>query len=301
MKRGAAQLIVFLAVGCLRCFGPTQINQILQGSLHGDLGFVPTEVHYVSGWGWQAQGGGKTGRTLVRVRVSDPNLDSQYGQLARGPASDNSTNWSAGTLAASPSPKKRGPEFVRETITKTYDVRGKTFDDVSKNAHAVSGISSPDGERMAGGTQSGISLDLSGTQTQLCGFEGVAVTVTLKLTAARVTVKTVITLPKWTGQNEASQQDREWWANAVEELRRHEIGHLTISWQQARKLQLALSGITVSAVAPTSAKATDEAEKKLTSEIRDRLDRIWNQERAERQREYDELTDHGRKQHEARK
>ena len=79
-------------------------------------------------------------------------------------------------------------------------------------------------------------------------------------------------------------------------LNEHEEGHAEINRQQAQKLSRSLPGTRGSGQAKTPQEALDKAMKNMAKKESDKAQRV-NKETAERQKEYDEKTDHGSKQH----
>lgn len=102
-------------------------------------------------------------------------------------------------------------------------------------------------------------------------------------TSVRTATKIVTTLPRWISAAHASQETRERWTKFFVALGQHEAGHAQIGIAAANEV-----GKIIAAVPPQS--DCDQ----LTKRINESAERVLDEYRR-REREYDRVTDHGRR------
>lgn len=326
MKLGAAPLGIVLALACLTCRVPAQPKPAMQMyspldrylAAYSRYSLPPSGHWHISTIsveadppllqsavldGWVTVHPGPWVKLIAVEAVAEASLDEPLGVGLVNPFTNQPASNAPRSLyscrPSNPIGRRADGGGVKESIKfKTYEVGGKTAKEVVQNASSALQIRSEEGEAMIGATLSAVWV-ITKRQIDNSGREGLAVGITVTVTGADVILRTSITMPLWLEESKASKEDQDWWAQAMRGLLEHECGHATISREQATKLHQVLRGTASSAVAPTQTKAIREAEKKLASEVRAKINRI-SQETAERQKEYDKKTDHGRRQDQAR-
>lgn len=163
------------------------------------------------------------------------------------------------------------PMGVRFTITEeVYEVHGRTPDELRESIRARGPLF--DGRRWDGRTQS----DLRWTYRSERDPAG------CRLSNVRIELRSIVTLPAWTGEPQASEPARHGWRRYLAALRSHEHGHVRIALDGAREVRRALE----SARAPCTT---------LPAHANARAQARWDETR-ERQRAFDRETAHGRRQ-----
>jgi predicted secreted Zn-dependent protease len=97
-----------------------------------------------------------------------------------------------------------------------------------------------------------------------------------RLVSAAVTVRTVVTMPRWTGEAPARAAEKQEWRRFLSALRAHEQGHLALVAQHLADADMRLVGTSIAAVRTRW--------KQLLAALKAASDA------------YDRTTDHGRRQ-----
>ena len=190
---------------------------------------------------------------------------------------------------------KTAASYTRQPSA-TYPVHGATAAEALSNATAVSGFKSETGEPMMGETTGTIRIVNTNVETSATpGNQTVDSFATAEVISADVKLAQTITLPSWQEQSSASPQEQKTFTDQVSSLNEHEEGHAEINRQQAQKLDRSLRG-TEKRTGKDFSGGSYKAIKNMAKKESNKAQRV-NKETAERQKEYDEKTDHGRKQH----
>jgi RHS repeat-associated protein len=191
-----------------------------------------------------------------------------------------------------------GGEEVKEVIRiVTYPVHGTTAKEALANATQVSGFKSETGEGMMGETTSQIQVVNTGIDTSVTpGNELVDSFATAEVKSADVKLDQTITLPSWQEQGSAPAEEQKIFAGQVSSLKEHEDGHAEINRQQAQKLDKSLPGTRGTGQGKTPQEALNKATRNMSQKEKNKAQQV-NRETADKQKEYDRKSGHGRKQH----
>ena len=107
---------------------------------------------------------------------------------------------------------------------KTYDVQGQNAAEAQQNSTMTCG-----GVSAQGCTDIHYDYSAKTTITTTKTSEGTQVTESIVPSSVKVSVQITVTLPKWTGYNSASPQEKAKWDKFVGKLQTHEEGHVRLA------------------------------------------------------------------------
>jgi RHS repeat-associated protein len=189
-----------------------------------------------------------------------------------------------------------GEDVKEKVVQKTYTVHGNTASEAVANARQTSGFKSETGETMTGNTSASMRVVYKDVSVDVTpGTEATGSTAFVEVKSADVILQQTITTPTWAEHDSASSEEQQAWDQEAATLQKHEEGHAEINRQGAQTLDKQIPGTTGYGTGKTPGEAQKNATNQMNNTVKKDIQQNQNQT-AQKQREYDQKTDHGRKQ-----